>query len=148
MAPSDSSDFWKRLDELFNQAMDMDAAHRITFIERSCGRDTRLRAELESLLRSADASGNLEGLVHGAAQEFLIQKPALETGARIGNYEIISQLGSGGMGRVYLAHDARLRRKVAIKTVSPEFQYDRHNLRRFDQEALAASALNHPNILT
>ncbi len=61
---------------------------------------------------------------------------------------MISLIGTGGMGRVYLAKDIRLRRNVAIKTLSQESLYDHESVRRFQQEALAASALNHPNILT
>lgn len=66
----------------------------------------------------------------------------------IGRYEIISPLGIGGMGEVYLAHDAKLERSVAIKFLSEEFSQDSEKLNRFVQEAKAASALNHPNILT
>ena len=148
MASAGASEFWKRLEDLFNQAMDLDPSQRPRFIEESCGADTRLRSELESLLRSAEASGALENVVHGAAHDFLNNKSALEPGSRVGGYEILSVLGTGGMGRVYLALDTRLRRKVAIKTLNAESLYDRESVRRFEQEALAASALNHPNILT
>jgi serine/threonine protein kinase/tetratricopeptide (TPR) repeat protein len=148
MATPGKSDFWKRLDDLFNQAMDMEPGARAEFVRRACGTDEGLRAELESLLRSAPASDGLENLVHGAAHDFLVNKPTLAAGTRIAGYEVISLLGAGGMGRVYLAQDTRLRRKVAIKTLMPESSYDQESLRRFEQEALAASALNHPNILT
>ena len=148
MASPGTSDFWKRLDDLFNQAMDTDPSSRAQFVQQACGDDTRLRGELESLLRSAEASDSLENVVHGAAQDFLIKKPTLEAGSRVAGYEVISLIGAGGMGHVYLAQDMRLRRKVAIKTLKPESLYNRESLRRFEQEALAASALNHPNILT
>jgi serine/threonine protein kinase/Tfp pilus assembly protein PilF len=148
MASPGTSDFWHRLDDLFNQAMDMSPEARARFIDEACANDQRMRAELESLLRSAETSDGLEKVVHGAAHDFLVKKPTLEPGNRVAGYEIISLLGAGGMGRVYLAQDARLRRKVAIKTLSPDSIYDRDSLRRFQQEALAASALNHPNILT
>jgi serine/threonine protein kinase/sugar lactone lactonase YvrE len=69
-------------------------------------------------------------------------------GKRIGRYEIRSLLGVGGMGEVYLAQDTQLRRPVALKLLPPEFTRDEERLRRFKQEAFAASALNHPNILT
>src|SRR5918995_2748125 len=72
----------------------------------------------------------------------------LAPGTRLGRYDIQSLLGAGGMGEVYLAHDTSLRRKVAIKVLPGDAARDRERLRRFEQEAHAASSLNHPNILT
>ena len=69
-------------------------------------------------------------------------------GTRFNHYEVVSQLGAGGMGEVYLAEDPRLGRQVAIKVLPAEFARDSDRLRRFEQEARATSALNHPNILT
>jgi len=69
-------------------------------------------------------------------------------GLRISHYRILRHLGSGGMGEVYAAEDERLRREVAIKFISRENATDRHAQRRFELEARAASALNHPNICT
>src|SRR5262245_41148277 len=71
----------------------------------------------------------------------------LTTGARLGAYEILGQLGAGGMGEVYRARDARLGRDVAIKVLPAGFASDPERLARFEQEARAAAALNHPNIL-
>src|SRR6266403_4598055 len=72
----------------------------------------------------------------------------LSPGTRLGPYEIIAPLGAGGMGEVYRAQDTRLDRSVAIKILSPAFSADSDRLRRFEQEARSASALNHPNIIT
>lgn len=73
---------------------------------------------------------------------------SLSPGTRLGPYEIRSKIGEGGMGEVYLAHDLRLDRKVALKTLPAELASDHDRMRRFTQEAYAASALNHPNIIT
>ena len=72
----------------------------------------------------------------------------LSVNSTISYYRIISSIGAGGVGQVYLAEDTRLGRKVALKILPPEFASDRNRLPRFEQEAKAASALNHPNIIT
>lgn len=72
---------------------------------------------------------------------------AIDPGTRFGPYEILSPLGAGGMGEVYRARDTRLGRDVAVKVLPPSFSEDEQRLQRFEQEACAAGALNHPNIL-
>src|SRR5580698_7848653 len=72
---------------------------------------------------------------------------SLSSGARLGPYEIVAPLGAGGMGEVYRARDTRLKREVAIKVLPAGISSDPDRLRRFEQEALATAALNHPNIL-
>src|SRR6266581_7751302 len=71
----------------------------------------------------------------------------LDAGTKLGRYEIRSKIGEGGMGEVYLADDTKLSRKVAIKVLPARLSQDAARLRRFEQEACAAGALNHPNIL-
>jgi eukaryotic-like serine/threonine-protein kinase len=73
---------------------------------------------------------------------------AIAAGDRIGPYEVLSPLGAGGMGEVWRARDARLGREVAIKFLPADFAKDTDRLLRFEQEARAISALNHPNIVT
>ena len=70
------------------------------------------------------------------------------TGTKLGAYEILASLGKGGMGEVWRARDTRLNREVAIKVLPADFAHDADRLKRFEQEARATSALNHPNILT
>lgn len=71
---------------------------------------------------------------------------SLNPGAKLGRYEIVSQIGAGGMGEVYLAEDTSLHRKVALKVLPPEVASNRDRMRRFKQEATSAASLNHPNI--
>ena len=73
---------------------------------------------------------------------------SLTAGSRLGPYEIVAFIGHGGMGEVYRAHDSRLHRDVAIKVLPAKFAADAERVRRFEQEARAVSALNHPNIVT
>ncbi|MFZ0319139.1 MAG: protein kinase [Candidatus Sulfotelmatobacter sp.] len=75
-----------------------------------------------------------------------VRRPVV--GTHLAHYKIVSLLGAGGMGEVYLAEDLRLKRKVAIEMLASNLISDEKGLRRFEQEAQAASALNHPNILT
>ena len=71
----------------------------------------------------------------------------LSANARLGRYEIRSLIGEGGMGEVYLARDPKIGRDVAIKVLPPQFSGDAERLARFEQEARAAGALNHPNVV-
>jgi serine/threonine protein kinase len=73
---------------------------------------------------------------------------AIAVGARFDHFEVLAPLGAGGMGEVYLARDTRLDRRVALKLLPAEFTANRDRVRRFEQEAKAASSLNHPNIVT
>src|SRR2546430_17636504 len=83
------------------------------------------------------------------AAKMLVEDESLSlVGKELGHYHVLSLLGAGGMGEDYLAEDARLKRKVALKLLPAELTANRDRLRRFEQEAQAASALNHPNIIT
>jgi len=146
-----SPDRWRRLESLFYAALELKPESRSQFLEKNCGSDPDLRKEIETLLDSAHKPmDRLRQPVLEAAQKMMGENSAdaLAPGTRLAHYEIVSLLGAGGMGEVYLAEDLRLRRKVALKMLLPELTRDERDLRRFEQEAQAASALNHPNILT
>ena len=149
MAPSTHPDRWKRLEQLFQQALDLDPQERPRFLDEACGQDSELRQEVESLLESAgQASDFIEKPLQQAALQLSASRSALAPGSRFGHYEIVSQVGAGGMGRVYLALDGKLGRKVALKTLTLESVHGEQGLLRLEREARTASALNHPNILT
>ncbi len=145
---------WQQLDSLFHSALERKPEDRAAFLDEACAGDQQLRKEAEALIAANEDAGSF------------IEKPALDVEARslaneqsdtgaesmvgrtIGHYRLVALLGSGGMGEVYLAHDNVLGRKVALKLLPAYFTQDTERLRRFEQEARAASALNHPNIVT
>src|SRR6267142_3080409 len=100
----------------------------------------------EHLLASSKDSLNSTNSVTGEPRRPLRMSPNFSPGARLGRYEIKSQLGAGGMGEVYLAQDTKLDRKVALKILPADLAANQDRMRRFVQEAKAAAALNHPNI--
>ncbi|HEY0722820.1 MAG TPA: serine/threonine-protein kinase, partial [Pyrinomonadaceae bacterium] len=139
-------DTWQRIKEIFESAQRLSAAERSNFLDEACGDDASIREEVEALL-TADASN--EDFLSAPAYEFaasILAETEFSAGQKISHYTILCPLGSGGMGQIYLAEDAKLRRKIAIKLISPQFAGDPNRVSRFQQEALAASALNHPNI--
>jgi serine/threonine protein kinase len=145
-----SSEQFERVGELYHAAMELAPEARPDFLAEVCGGEEELRREVESLLRArAQADGFIAGRVAGVVAEMADQQqnPSL-LGHSIGHYQVLSLLGAGGMGEVYLAQDTRLGRKVALKLLPPGFTRDQERLRRFEQEARTVSALNHPNILT
>jgi serine/threonine protein kinase/tetratricopeptide (TPR) repeat protein len=137
----------KRIDDLFQAALDMSPASRGAFLDDACANDAALRQEVESLLLAHDrASGFIQDLASDIAADWAADHDLL--GQSIGKYEVRSSLGAGGMGQIYLAEDTQLRRKVALKFLSSHIAGSEEGMRRLRREAEAASALNHPNILT
>ena len=144
------SERWQQVKELLHSAIQREPVERAAYLEEACRGDASLRNEVEALLASYERAGSF------------FEMPAMETAARMlahdhshslqgrtaGPYKILAQLGAGGMGEVYLAEDTRLGRKIALKLLPSYFTKDEERLRRFQQEASAASRLNHPNILT
>ncbi len=144
------SERWQQVDQLFHSALERDPGAREEFLSQSCAGDDALRREVEALIKWHEQSGTfIETPAADIAAELLsVTESHLRPGLSIGFYEIVSLLGVGGMGEVYLAEDARLGRQVALKRLAPRFTLDVERVRRFEQEARAASALNHPNIVT
>ena len=140
---------WRRIDGIVEAALELAPSERPTFVRRACGDDTDLHREVESLLAHDRSDDFLEVPAAAEAARLTVgAEPPSLTGERIGHFEVLERIGRGGMGEVYMAHDARLQRRVAIKRLPAHLCADLDRVRRFRQEALAASALNHPNILT
>jgi eukaryotic-like serine/threonine-protein kinase len=141
---------WQQVREVFDSALRRRPDERRRFVNEACGEDKTLLAEVESLLSSHDSAESFmeTPAVAEVARMIEIETKKLEAGKRLGHYEIIEQIGEGGMGEVYLAKDTRLERKTAIKILPGSVAQDGERMRRFVREAKSASALNHPNIIT
>jgi Tol biopolymer transport system component len=143
------ADRWLQVEQLYHEARELEGGERDRFLQHACA-DQALRAEVESLLKC-----------EGQAKDYL-ETPAIEVTAEalaegrsrsmldrvLGPYQITAFLDSGGMGEVYRARDSRIGRDVAIKVLPAAMAADPERLRLFEQEARAAGAINHPNILT
>ena len=141
---------WQEVERIYHLTLEREASERSTFLVQACAGDEALRREVESLLS------------YGHHAEDFIEAPALEVAARIiagehspiragdrfNQYRILSMLGAGGMGEVYLAEDTSLRRNVALKFLPAVLTKDKAHLRRFEVEARAVAALSHPNVCT
>jgi serine/threonine-protein kinase len=141
---------WQKIDELFHGALACEPEHRDGFLDTVCAGDQELRQEIESLVSSHQETASFieSAPGHLAVALLGLHEDGLKPGRQIGNYVIVRHLGSGGMGEVYLANDTRLNRKIALKVLPPYFTINPYRVRRFEREARAASALNHPNIVT
>jgi eukaryotic-like serine/threonine-protein kinase len=143
-------DRWQKIKELYEAALMRPPNERPSFLNERCDGDEELRREVESLLSfSSSAESFLESPAVGEVADIIIpESEKLEVGKAFGHYEVIRQIGAGGMGEVYLARDKKLDRQVAVKILNEKFAEHESNLQRFIREAKSASALNHPNILT
>jgi len=142
-------DRWDRFDALYHEALERPEPERAAFLDRACLDDAALRDELSALLSyESAAAGFLQRPVVTQLAEALDTDRGRLIGKTIGGYRVDALIGSGGMGDVYRARDLRLERDVAIKVVAEGFDGDAGYVRRFEEEARAASGLNHPGIVT
>jgi serine/threonine protein kinase/TolB-like protein/Tfp pilus assembly protein PilF len=141
---------WQKIEDLLHAALACTPEQRAPFLARECNGDESLCREVESLISHyGKAADFLEASLPQVAAELLTGDQApLAAGQTVGHYVVMAPLGTGGMGEVYLARDTRLERKIALKILPGAFASDSARSLRFEQEARAASALNHPNILT
>jgi serine/threonine protein kinase len=123
---------WRQITGVFQGALAHETEQRDAFVDSACGDDLALRHEVDKLLNAH----------HNAGQ---FGETPLEPGAPVGPYRIVQLLGAGGMGEVYRAHDAKLRRDVAIKVLPQIFSADPERRARFEREARLLASLNHPH---
>ncbi len=139
------SDHWHRLEQLFYQALDLEPAARVAFLDQACGDDSGLRNEVDSLLKSSEKTlGFLKNPVEQAVQSLTSES----LGQRIGPYQLVDLLGEGGMGKVFLATrvDHVYEQEVAIKLMHPGAKRSQGMLLRFSTERQILANLNHTNI--
>ena len=141
---------WQQVEAVLQAALDRPSPERASFVDHACAGDEELKEEATSLIAAYDEAGGFieQPAMAQDAHVLLGVDTDGHRGRQIGPYRIIDRLGAGGMAEVYLAHDTRLNRLVALKLLPAYFASDDTRLRRFQSEARAASALNHPNILT
>src|SRR6266403_2079626 len=139
---------WREASRILESVLERDPARRAAYLDDVCAHDAELRREVESLLVASEQAGSLLDLpaMEMAAPLFVNDSIQSMLGQSIRRYKIISGLGAGGMGEVYLAHDTRLGREIALKLLPTQFTTDKDRLRRFEQEAHSASTLSHPNV--
>jgi Tol biopolymer transport system component len=160
-----SVDRWRQLEAIFTAAIERPPELRRTFLDQACAGDESLRSEAESLITSFEEANDFieepafinrieqddritnfhSGATGGLSRDW---QAGLAVGRKIHQYELLSLLGAGGMGEVYLARDNQLDRQIALKLLPSHFTTDVAHVRRFEREARAASSLNHPNIIT
>ena len=141
--PEINPDRWPDVSRVFSAAADLDGPSRNAYLDEACRQDPALRAAVESLLGAHDNAGSF-GEAPVVAPLGTVKR--LAPGSQLGPFRIEAWLGAGGMGEVYRAHDTKLQRAVAIKVLPDSFAQDANRLARFEEEARALAALNHPHV--
>ena len=139
-------ELWRRAEELFHAVLELSPKARGAFLDDACGQDTELRRQVELLVSGEEKAGSFLDKAALPDVTVTIRAAGSLVGRHFGHYRILSPLGVGGMGEVYRAHDSKLSRDVALKTLPPEFARDRDRLARFRREARTLASLNHPHI--
>ncbi|HEX4949329.1 MAG TPA: protein kinase [Blastocatellia bacterium] len=142
---------YQQIGRLYHDALSREPAQRDAFLQEACAEDEALRQAVEQLL-VADEQAQAENFIAEPLREVAVEMLAQDrsqrlAGRSLNHYRVLSLVGTGGMGEVWLAEDMRLGRKVALKLLPDKFATDPERLRRFEKEAKAASATNHPNIV-
>jgi len=144
-----SADRWRRINDLFHAAIELDAPAREALFRRTAETDPELVTEVRSLLSRHDSQKNfLESPAWAVVPNLILEEAASLVGKQIGSYHVIEELGRGGMGVVYAARDERLGRVVALKALPPELTTNRRQRERLAREARAAAAFTHESIAT
>src|SRR5262245_8674429 len=139
-------ELWRQAEELFHAALERPAEDRRAFLHSACGQDAQLRRHVELLVSAEEKAGSFLEETGVADQTAIRAVGSSLVGRQLGHYRIVSPLGVGGMGEVYQAHDTKLSRDVAIKTLPNEFARDVDRVARFRREARTLASLNHPHI--
>ncbi|MDB4980931.1 MAG: serine/threonine protein kinase, partial [Myxococcales bacterium] len=149
-APMDATERARRVQRLFDDALDLDDERRVAFLAQACGDDLALRAEVEGLIASLGRARTGE-LLPPLVPDFVPGAPpppsASLVGLRFHNYQVDAVIGAGGMAEVYVAHHLVFPRRAALKVLQPQFSGNAEIVQRFINEARAANAIAHPNII-
>jgi len=146
-----SRERWQQVSGIFKLAIELEGEAREVYLAKACAHDESMREEVSRLISShekASADNFIGTPPYAQSSSADSEGRRLAIGQRLGRYQIIEHLGTGGMGEVYLASDSSLDRLVALKILSGDLAHDKRRMQRFQQEARLVSALNQPNILT
>ncbi len=138
---------WKQIEQIYCSIVASPLTCRSAALDELCSEDADIRREVESLLDAREHAGSFLSPAHLQEQFEELLSESYLVGGTLGHYEVLSAIGAGAMGEVYLARDTRLDRQVALKVLPSQFTRNAGRIARFQREAKTASALNHPNIM-